>query len=67
MNSADLFNLEDSLLKRFEDGLRIGLIEKEENLTKKIFKKIPIAKKENNNERILRKSIVSGSFRYQYR
>lgn len=53
MNSADIYAVRDSLLKRFEDGLRIGLGE-ENNMTKQSFKKIPVAKNEKENENEIR-------------
>ena len=46
MNSLDMNSLEDNLLKRFADGIRIGMNGKNKNLTIQKFAKIPLVKKE---------------------
>merc|ERR1711957_100183 len=50
MNNADMNSMEDNLLKRFADGLRIGLNGKNENLTIHKFAKVPLVKKEPEQE-----------------
>merc|ERR1712151_158590 len=49
MNSVDIFNIIDQLLKRFNDSLRLGFYDKN-SLTNQTWKKVPVQKTQQENE-----------------